>query len=49
MSSNILCLQVFDVKDALVPDWLQEPPKPTYILVRFFGTYDMSVYELMLQ
>ncbi len=28
----------------MVPEWLKQPPKPSYMLVRFFGTYDMQVY-----
>ena len=35
-------LQIFDaVNDDVVPVWLKLPPKPSYTLVRFFGTYDM--------
>ena len=35
-------LQIFDAaNDDVVPSWLKDPPKASYILVRFFGTYDM--------
>ena len=35
-------LQIFDaIGDDVVPDWLKVSPKPGYMLVRFFGTYDM--------
>ncbi len=35
--------QVLDPDDAIIPKWLKDPPKPTYVLARFFGTYDMWV------
>lgn len=35
--------KIFDaVNDDVVPGWLKLPPKPAYMLVRFFGTYDMQ-------
>ena len=37
--SVFVLLQIFDPSS--VPKWLREPPKPNYILVRFFGSYDM--------
>lgn len=43
MGFNFWPAKIFDAEDdAVVPVWLKMPPKPAYLLVRFFGTYDMQ-------
>lgn len=40
---NFWPAKIFDaIGDDVVPDWLKVSPKPGYMLVRFFGTYDMQ-------